>query len=207
MDKRIAFLVSGGGTNMQAVIDAVRKNKIKGVPALVIAGNGECYAAERAKKENIPFHVCSLRDCGGAEARDAAVLRLLKEYAIDLVLLAGFLGIVGPEITEAYRNRIMNIHPALLPSFGGKGFYGLKVHEAALKRGVKVTGATVHFVDREIDGGMIIAQKAVPVAEGDTPETLQKRVMEEAEHVIYPEAVRLFCEDRLVVRDGQVMII
>ena len=189
---------------MQAVIDAVKRKEIKGVPALVIASNHECYAIERAKKENIPVFVCALKDFESRETRDAAILKFLKEYKIDLILLAGFLGIVGDRIIEAYPNRIMNIHPALLPSFGGKGFHGIKVHEAALKRGVKVTGATVHFVNSEIDGGAIIMQKAVEVRDGDTPETLQKRVMEQAEYVIYPQAVKLFCEDRLVIKDGRV---
>ena len=195
--KRIAFLVSGGGTNMQAVIDAIKKGEIKGTAALVIASNDTCYAIERARKENIPVFVCALKDFKNRAARDAKVLKLLKEYKIDLVLLAGFLGIVGKEIIDAYPRAIMNIHPALLPAFGGKGFHGLKVHEAVLNRGVKVTGATVHFVNGEIDGGMILLQKAVAVLDGDTPETLQKRVMDEAEYVIYPQAVKMFCEGEI----------
>lgn len=191
---------------MQAVVDAVKRKEIDAEPALVIASNYECFAIQRAAAEGIPVFVLSLKDYKDRDARDDAVLKLLIEYKIDLLLLAGFLGIVGGEVLKAYENRIMNIHPALLPSFGGKGFHGLKVHEAALARGVKVTGATVHFVDGEIDGGMIIMQKAVEVKDNDTPESLQKRVMEKAEYVIYPEAVRLFCEDRLQIKDGRVTV-
>ena len=195
--KKIAFLVSGGGTNMQAVIDAIKKGEINGVAALVIASNCESFAVERAKKENIPVFVRALKDYNNSETRDYEILLLLKEYKIDLILLAGFLGIISKKITDAYPNAIMNIHPSLLPSFGGKGFHGLRVHEAALARGVKITGATVHFINSEVDGGAIILQKAVEVKEGDTPETLQKRVMTEAEYVIYPQAVKMFCKGEI----------
>ena len=206
MNKRIAFLVSGGGTNMQAVIDEIKKGGIKAHPVLMIASNRDCYALKRAEKENIPVFILPLKEFKDRESRDAAILKLLKEYKVDLLLLAGFLGIINDNIINAYQNRIMNIHPALLPSFGGAGFHGLHVHEAAIRRGVKVTGATVHFVDNVVDGGMIILQKAVEVKDGDTPEILQKRVMEEAEYVIYPTAVKLFCEDRLITEDGRVRI-
>jgi len=189
---------------MQAVIDAIKKGEIKGTAALVIASNNECYAIERARRENIPVFVRALKDYKDSKARDTEILKLLKEYKIGLILLAGFLGIVGKGIVDAFPNAIMNIHPALLPAFGGKGFHGLKVHEAVLERGVKVTGATVHFVNDTIDGGMIISQKAVPVLDGDTPETLQKRVMDTAEYIIYPQAVKAFCEDRLIVKDNRV---
>ena len=186
---------------MQAVVDAIKRKEIKGTAALVIASNDKCYAIDRARKENIPVFVRALKDCKNAETRDVEILKLLKEYKIDLILLAGFLGIIGQEIIDAYPKAIMNIHPALLPAFGGKGFHGLKVHEAALERGVKITGATVHFVDGVIDGGAIILQKAVEVKDGDTPETLQKRVMDEAEYIIYPQAVKMFCEGKIINSD------
>ncbi len=191
---------------MQAILDAVRRKKINASPVLLIASNYECYAIKRAEKEGIPHFVLALSEYADRDARDAAILKLLTEYKVDLLLLAGYLGIVSGGIIKTYENRIMNIHPSLLPSFGGAGFHGLKVHEAALKRGVKVTGATVHFVNGVVDGGLIILQKAVSVLDGDTPQLLQKRVMEEAEYVIYPRAVQLFCEDRLNILNGRVYI-
>ena len=204
--KKIAFLVSGGGTNMQAVIDAIKCGGIKATPALVIASNYECYAIKRAEKEKIPFKICALKDFESGEARDAEILKLLRKYKIDLIVLAGYLGILSQTVIDAFPYGIMNIHPSLLPAFGGKGFHGLKVHEAALNRGVKITGATAHFVSGEIDGGAIILQKAVEVKDGDTPEALQKRVLEQAEYVIYPQAVKLFCEDKLIIKDDKVLI-
>jgi phosphoribosylglycinamide formyltransferase-1 len=196
--KRAAVLVSGGGTNLQALIDARRMGKMPSVElALVISDREGAFALERAKQNNIKISVLRRRDFASAEAYDHAFCNVLKENNIDLAVLAGFLSIIGPATLGAYRKRIINIHPSLLPAFGGKGFYGVKVHEAALNRGVKVSGATVHYVDDEVDGGEIIAQKAVAVLEGDTPETLQRRIMEEAEWQILPAAVELLCKGEL----------
>ena len=191
----IAVLVSGGGTNLQAIIDAIREGTIHDARiGLVLSNNHGVYALERAKKAGIPSCVLSPREFESREAFNRALLKRVQESGADLVVLAGFLCVIPPEMVHAYENRILNIHPSLIPSFCGKGFYGLKVHEEALKRGVRITGATVHFVNEIPDGGKILIQKPVEVKETDTPEILQKRVMEEAEWIILPEAVRMVSE-------------
>ena len=203
----VAVLVSGGGTNLQALIDAWQEGKIRGGRiAVVISGNPSAFALERAKKAGIPTAVLVRKTYPTQQAYDAALLAKLAEYGADLVVLAGFLTIISNEIVEQYRNRILNIHPSLIPSFCGPGYYGLKVHEEALRRGVKVTGATVHFVNEVCDGGPIVLQKAVEVLPEDTPQTLQRRVMEQAEWQLLPKAVSLFCEGRLSVENGIVTI-
>ncbi|MBQ6467120.1 MAG: phosphoribosylglycinamide formyltransferase [Clostridia bacterium] len=187
---KIAVLVSGGGTNLQAIIDAQKSGIIKsGEIALVISNNPGAYALERAKKESIETLVISKRDYENAGLFEDALIAALEERKIDLIVLAGFMVILSEKFTGRFRNRIINVHPSLIPSFCGEGFYGLRVHEAALAKGVKVTGATVHFVNEIPDGGEIIMQKAVNVEEGDTPEILQKRVMEQAEWIILPASV------------------
>ena len=186
----IAVFVSGGGTNLQALIDAQAAGKLhSGAIKLVLASNSEAYALERAKQAGIPTAVCSRKALGSQEAFEAAISGELTRYKIDLIVLAGFMSILSAEFTKQWPERILNVHPSLIPSFCGKGFYGLRVHEAALSYGVKVTGATVHYVNEIPDGGRIIAQKAVEIVDGDTPETLQKRVMEQAEWILLPQAV------------------
>ena len=205
--KRIAVLVSGGGTNLQALFDAQESKKIAGGEiVLVIASNSKAYAIERAKAHNVPAVVVSKKKYPNPEDFDSAMLAALKEYRVDLVVLAGYLSFVGDKVTKEYDHRMLNIHPSLIPSFCGTGYYGLKVHEAALARGVKLTGATVHFVDEGTDTGPIILQKAVEVREGDTPEILQRRVMEEAEWVILPRAIDLIANQKVSVADGHVTI-
>lgn len=188
----IAVMVSGGGTNLQALINAEKAGKIPhGKIRLVIASNSKAYALTRAKDAGIESAVISHKEIRDQEAFDQKIVDTLHEHDIDMVVLAGYLSILGPTMIRAYENRIINIHPSLIPSFCGKGFYGLKVHEEALKRGVKVTGATVHLVNEIPDGGKILKQKAVEVQDGDTPEVLQRRVMEQAEWILLPEA----CEE------------
>lgn len=204
---RIAVLVSGGGTNLQALIDAQQRGELGGGEiAAVISSKEGAYALERAAKAGIPGYVLPRKNFDSNQAMTVALVDMLKDLSIDLIVLAGCMVIFTGELTEAYPNAIMNVHPALIPSFCGKGFYGLHVHEAALAYGVKLSGATVHFVSEECDGGPIIAQKAVPVLNGDTPETLQKRIMEEAEWKLLPHAVSLFCQGRLSV-EGRTVII
>lgn len=186
---RIAVLVSGGGTNLQAIIDAQKSGIINnGEVAVVIASNSEAYALERASKAGIPGVVVKRKGATQADF-EQGIINVLDEYKIDIIVLAGFMCILSESFTSRYPERIINVHPSLIPSFCGKGFYGLHVHEAALEYGVKVTGATVHFVNEIPDGGRIIAQKAVPIEDCDTPEVLQRRVMEQAEWTILPEAV------------------
>ena len=205
--KRIAVLVSGGGTNLQALIDAQNRGEIvNGEIALVVSSSPTAYALERAAKAGIPTIVVNKADYPDRHVMTRALVSELQERAIDLVVFAGFMYILTEEITLAFQNRMMNVHPALIPSFCGEGYYGLHVHEKALEYGVKLSGATVHFVSEECDGGPIILQKAVPVEEGDTPETLQRRIMEQAEWVILPQAVSLFCQDRLRVEGRLVHI-
>lgn len=205
--KKIVVLVSGGGTNLQALIDAQNRNELGGGKiTCVISSRPDAYALVRAKEANIPTRVLRRKDFDTTEAYSAAMLEAFYEEYADLIVQAGFMTILDERICRAYPNKMMNVHPALIPSFCGKGYYGLHVHEAALAKGVKITGATVHFVNEVCDGGPIILQKAVEVKEGDSPETLQKRVMEEAEWKILPEAVRLFCEGKLIVRGNQVYI-
>ena len=204
---KLGVLVSGGGTNLQAILDAVDHQVIKNAEVgLVISNNAGAYALERAKNHDIPAVCISPKNFENREEFHRALLDELQKNKVDLVVLAGFLVAVPPMIVEAYPNRIINIHPSLIPSFCGTGFYGLRVHEGVLDRGVKVTGATVHFVDAGTDTGPIILQKAVEVAEGDTPEILQRRVMEEAEWKILPEAIDLIANDRVQVVDGKVPI-
>lgn len=191
---RVAVLVSGGGTNLQALLDAQKAGDIfSGSISLVVSSRPGVYALERAAQNNVPAETLARKKFAAQEEFDQALLKLLEQYRIDVVVLAGFLTILGPEVIQRYPNRILNIHPALIPSFCGKGFYGLKVHEAALARGVKVTGATAHLVNEEADGGPILLQKAVEVAPDDTAETLQRRVMEQAEWSLLPQAVELVC--------------
>ena len=207
MSKRIAVLVSGGGTNLQALIDAQQRGELGGGEiAAVISSKAGAYALERAAKAGIPGYVLPRKEFDSNQAMTVALVNMLKDMDIDLVVLAGCMIIFTQELVDAYPNAIMNVHPALIPSFCGQGFYGLHVHEQALKYGVKLSGATVHFVSEECDGGPIIAQKAVAIREDDTPETLQKRIMEEAEWKILPEAVRLFCDGLIVVKDNKVII-
>lgn len=204
---KLGVLVSGGGTNLQAILDAVDHQVIRNAEVgLVISNNIGAYALERAKNHGIPAVCISPKNFENREEFHRALLDELQKNKVDLVVLAGFLVAVPPMIVEAYLNRIINIHPSLIPSFCGTGFYGLRVHEGVLNRGVKVTGATVHFVDAGTDTGPIILQKAVEVAEGDTPEILQRRVMEEAEWKILPEAIDLIANGRVQVVDGKVRI-
>lgn len=203
----IAVLVSGGGTNLQALIDAEKAGKIEnGRISVVVASKPGVYALERARNAGIEGVVLARKDFESVDDYSAALEKLLKEKKTDLIVLAGFMTITNAAFTKAFENRIINVHPALIPSFCGKGYYGLHVHEAALARGVKVSGATVHFVNEVCDGGPIILQKAVPVEPGDTPETLQRRIMEQAEWQLLPEAVSLFCAGRLSV-DGAVVTV
>ena len=193
--KNIAVLVSGGGTNLQAILDAEsRGENPHGKVTLVVASKPGVYALERAAAAGVESAVVRRKDYADSEAFDAALVRVLQEHNIDVVVLAGFLSVLGPSVIAAYRDRILNVHPSLIPSFCGPGFYGLRVHEAALARGVKVTGATVHLVNEECDGGPILLQKAVDILPGDTPETLQKRVMVQAEWQLLPKALAMVCE-------------
>ena len=204
---KIAVLVSGGGTNLQALIDAEKRGELgNGKISLVIASKPGVYALERANNNGIKSKVLSRKDYDSIAAYSRALADTMTEAGIDLVVLAGFLTIIDEQVYEAFPNKILNVHPALIPSFCGKGYYGLYVHEAALKKGVKVSGATVHIVTPECDAGPIILQKAVEVKQDDTPETLQKRIMEEAEWKILPEAVRLFCDGKITVKDDIVYI-
>ena len=202
----IAVLVSGSGTNLQAIIDAVEDGRIDGRIAAVIASRPGVYALERARRAGIPTQVVERRQFDAPGDFDAALLQALRGAHAELVVLAGFLSILGPAVIRAYPDRIVNIHPSLIPAFCGKGYYGLKVHEAVLRRGVKVTGATVHLVNDVPDGGPILLQKAVAVEPGDTPETLQRRVMEEAEWQLLPRAVALLCQGAVTVTDGKAEI-
>lgn len=202
--KNIVVLVSGGGTNLQALIDAQKSGKIaNGTISCVISSNPDAYALKRAEINNIDTAVIRRKDYNTQNEYDNALVELLKSKNADLIVLAGFMTILGANVINAFENRIINIHPSLIPSFCGEGFYGLKVHEAALSKGVKVTGATAHFVNEVCDGGPIILQKAVEIQNDDTPEILQKRVMEQAEWHILPHAVALFCDDKIKVIDNK----
>ena len=204
---RIAVLVSGGGTNLQALIDAQQRGELGGGEiTAVISSKAGAYALERAAKAGIAGYVLPRKEFDSNRAMTVALVEKLKTLNIDLVVLAGCMIIFTEELVEAYPNAIMNVHPALIPAFCGKGYYGLHVHEEALRYGVKLSGATVHFVSEECDGGPIIAQKAVAVLEDDTPETLQRRIMEQAEWKLLPEAVALFCQGRLRVEGRNVLI-
>ena len=204
---KIAVLVSGGGTNLQALLDAQQSGLLTdGEIVLVIASNAKAYALTRAAQAGVPAVVCSRKELGSQAAFEAAISQALADHGVELIVLAGFMSILSEDFTSRWPRRILNVHPSLIPSFCGKGYYGLKVHEAALAYGVKVTGATVHFVNEEPDGGPIVLQKAVEIQEGDTPEVLQRRVMEQAEWRILPRAVSLFCEGRLSVESRLVHI-
>lgn len=204
---KIAVLVSGGGTNLQALIDAEKRGDLgNGVISLVIASKSGVYALERAANNGIESIVLPRKEYDTITAYSKALVDAMTAAEIDLVVLAGFLTIFDEQVYESFPNRILNVHPALIPSFCGKGFYGLHVHEAALEKGVKVSGATVHIVIPECDAGPIVLQKAVEVKQDDTPETLQKRIMEEAEWKILPKAVRLFCDGKITVKNNKVYI-
>lgn len=203
----IVVLVSGGGTNLQKLIDAEKADRLGGGKiTCVISSKPDVYALERARSNGIKSVVLERKKYSDVHAYSVAMTELLTEEKADLVIYAGFLTILDETVCRAFPNKMMNVHPALIPSFCGKGYYGLHVHEAVLQKGVKVTGATVHFVTEECDGGPIILQKSVEVKNGDTPEILQKRVMEEAEWVILPEAARLFCEGKIKVLDGKAVV-
>ena len=205
--KNIVVLVSGGGTNLQALIDASERGEIEnGRISCVVSSNPNAYAIERAKKHNIDYAVIRRKDYESLDSYDEALTALLLEKKADLVVLAGFMTILGDKVIKQFETRMINIHPSLIPSFCGAGFYGLKVHEAVLARGVKVTGATVHFVNEICDGGPIILQKAVEISNDDTAETLQRKVMEQAEWKILPKAVSLFCSDKISVQGGRTII-
>ena len=198
---KIAVLVSGGGTNLQALIDAQERGTINsGEIALIISSSETAFALERAKKHNIPSVTVSKKACGGQAKFEKAIQATLMEHGIELVVLAGFMSILSPDFVSNWSKRIINVHPSLIPAFCGEGFYGLKVHEAALKYGVKVTGATVHFVNEIPDGGEIILQKSVPVQKNDSPEKLQRRVMERAEWIILPRAAELI--SKKILKEG-----
>ena len=204
---KIAVLVSGGGTNLQAIIDKIAEGMITNTEiAVVISNNKNAYALERAKQEGIEAVCVSPKDYENREQFNQEFLKTLDSYQVDLVVLAGFLVVIPPAMIQKYENRIINIHPSLIPSFCGTGYYGLKVHEGALARGVKVTGATVHFVDEGTDTGPIILQKAVEVQNGDTPEILQRRVMEQAEWEILPRAIHLIANGKVTVKDKKAVV-
>lgn len=202
MKTKIAVLVSGGGTNLQALLDAEKAGKIpSGEIALVVSNNSTAYALERAANAGVKALCITKKECGGQEQFEDKLTQALKENGIQLIILGGFMSILSEKFTRRFENRIINVHPALIPSFCGKGYYGLKVHEEALKYGVKVTGATVHFVNEIPDGGKIILQKAVEIKEGDTPEILQKRVMEQAEWILLPKAAEMVAAE--IAKNGQ----
>lgn len=201
---RIAVFVSGGGTNFEALINAQENGKIPhGEIVLMVSSSKTAYALKRAENHGIKSVVCSKKELGSQESFEEEILKNLEENGIQLIVLAGFMSILSKEFTKKYENRIINIHPSLIPSFCGEGFYGLHVHEAVLKKGVKVTGATVHIVNEIPDGGPIIMQKAVYIEENDTPEILQKRVMEQAEWKILPESVELMCSGKIKIENGR----
>ncbi len=201
--KNIVVLASGGGTNLQALIDAEKRGELgNGKITCVIASNADAYALVRAEQNNIKTRTLIRKDYDSVDKYTEDMLKAFLEEKADVIVYAGFMTILGDAVCNAFPNKMVNVHPALIPSFCGKGYYGLRVHEEALKKGVKVSGATVHFVTKECDGGPIILQKAVEVLNGDTPETLQRRIMEEAEWKILPQAVKLLCDERITVENG-----
>ncbi|NLU51351.1 MAG: phosphoribosylglycinamide formyltransferase [Clostridiaceae bacterium] len=205
---KIGVMVSGGGTNLQAIMDKIASGELPGCEIVtVVSSKANAYALERAKRNNIPTAVISKKDFETIDQYDEALLRHMKSYGVELVVLAGFLSLLGEKFVSAYKNAIINVHPSLIPAFCGKGFYGLIPHIKALEYGVKVTGATVHFVEPEYDSGPIIFQKAVEVKDDDTPESLQKRVMEQAEWVLLPEAIRLISQGKIKVEGRKVRIL
>ena len=200
---KIAVFVSGGGTNLQAIIDQIKDGRLKNVEiSIVIASNDSAYALQRAADNNIPSAVMSVKSFASREEWDDAVIEKLRESGAELIVLAGYLSLLGPKTVKAFSNRIINIHPALIPSFCGKGMYGIKPHEAALARGVKVSGATVHLVNENYDEGPILLQKCVDILPDDTPEVLQKRIMKECEQVILPKAISLFAEGKVEINNN-----
>lgn len=200
---KIAVFVSGGGTNLQAIIDRIKEGELKNVEiSIVIASNDSAYALQRASDNNIPSVVMSVKSYASREEWDDAVVDKLRESGAELIVLAGYLSLLGPKTVKAFSNRIINIHPALIPSFCGKGMYGIKPHEAALARGVKVSGATVHLVNENYDEGPILLQKCVDILPDDTPEVLQKRIMKECEQVILPKAISLFAEGKVEIKNN-----
>ena len=204
---RAGVLVSGGGTNLQAIIDKVKSGYISNMEIVVVVSSQPgAYALTRASDNGIAAEVCGKKDYASDAKYDEALVGIIEKYDVDIVVMAGFLSILGEKFVSKYSNKIFNIHPALIPSFCGKGMYGIRPHQAALDYGVKVVGATVHFVNEEPDGGPIILQKAVDVLEGDTAEILQKRVMEQAEWEILPKALKLYCEGKIVVEGRKVII-
>lgn len=206
--KNIVVLVSGGGTNLQAIIDEQNKgNIIGGKISCVISSNANAYALERAKKNNIKTRVLPRKDFSSAFDYSKALLEILKNENADLIVLAGFMTILDEVVTNAYPYKIINVHPALIPSFCGEGYYGLKVHQAVLDYGVKVSGATIHFVNEKADAGAIIMQGVVDVQNDDTPETLQRRIMENVEWKLLPKTISLFCQDKIIIKDGKAFII
>jgi len=204
---KVAVLVSGGGTNLQAMLDRIDEKKLTGVEiSVVIASNSKAYALERAKKKQIPTAVISKKAYTSLEAYDEAMLMSLQDFGAELVVAAGFLSMVGARVLRYYENRVINVHPSLIPSFCGKGMYGIKPHEAAIEKGVKISGATVHFLNEVYDEGPILHQKAVEVFPEDTPETLQERIMTECEQVILPEAIQWIADGRVKIENGRVVI-
>ena len=207
MNKRIVVLVSGGGTNLQALIDAEKRGELgNGKITCVIASKSDAYALTRAESNEIKTRTLIRKDYSDIASYSCAMRDMLIEEEADLIVYAGFMTILDENVCNAFQNKMINVHPALIPSFCGKGYYGLHVHEEALKKGVKVSGATVHFVTAECDAGPIILQKAVDVMDDDTPETLQKRIMEQVEWKILPNAVQLFCDDKIVIENGKTYI-
>ena len=204
--KKLVVLVSGGDSNMAAIMESIDRGEINGEIKAVISSNAEAYALTRARERGIPAYVCARADYENGAERDREILRICREAQADYVLPAGYLGILAGFFIEAYPNKIVNIHPALLPKFGGKGFFGIHVHEAVLAAGETESGATVHFVGGGIDDGAIIAQGKVEVLQGDTPEELQKRVLDNVEHKLFPQVVGLLCADKVKIKDGKVVI-
>jgi len=203
--KNIAVFVSGGGTNLQAIIDAIKSGKItNGRISVVLSSKDDVYAIKRAEENNIPVEIIKRKDYPDEKEFSVKVLEKMKIYNIDLIILAGFMSVLSEEFIKLFENKIINVHPALIPAFSGKGFYGLRVHEAALERGVKLSGASVHFCNEITDGGPIILQKAIEVADDDTPESLQARIMIECEQPLLAEAIDLFCSDKLIIKNGRV---
>lgn len=202
--KRLVVLVSGGGTNMQSVLDEIKNGKINGSVVAVVSSNADAYALMRAKNNGIDTFVCAVKDFSSRAERDDKILEILMRYKADYVLLAGYLGIIPEKIINEFPNRIINIHPALLPSYGGKNYYGLNVHKAVIAAGEKFSGATVHFVDGGTDTGLIIEQESLAVENSDTAESLQERILNNIEHKLFPRVVKDLCDGKIVVKDGKV---
>ena len=202
--KNIAVMFSGGGTDFQALIDGEKEGKFDGHIVVAVTGNAKAYGIQRAKAAGIDCYICRKADYESVESRDEEVAEIFDRYGVELIVLAGYLGILTAPILDKYKGRVINIHPALLPKYGGKGMYGIHVHEAVIAAGEKESGATVHFVDGGTDTGPIIMQRALPVLPSDTPEALQARILQEIEHKLFPEAVKRLCNDEVVVENGKV---